>query len=173
MSEGVGAMMRLARSEAGLSPEQITPVDLHAILDSLGAIFEPMARERDIGFWIDSAGPAVVGGDSAWLCQLFGNVIDNAIRYNRPGGRVGVALEREGGLVAVRISDSGVGIPAAEIDRVFERFHRVSQGRDTRGWGVGLAIAREIARSHGGSIALESKLGVGSVFTVRLPLADG
>jgi two-component system phosphate regulon sensor histidine kinase PhoR len=101
------------------------------------------------------------------------NVLDNAVRYSSQGGSVSVSVRQEGDVAAVAISDTGEGIPTRDTERVFERFYRVdsARSRGTGGTGLGLAIVKHVAESHGGSISLDSELGVGSTFTIRLPLA--
>lgn len=112
-----------------------------------------------------SAHPALVD-------QLIGNLVSNAIRYNRPGGRVDVAVRAEGEDAVISVTDTGIGIPAADLEKIFERFYRVdkSRSRDKGGTGLGLAIAKHAALQHGGSIQVGSEEGVGTTFTVHLPL---
>lgn len=101
------------------------------------------------------------------------NLVENAIRYTEPGGIVDVRTARENGHALVVVSDTGLGIPARDIPRVFERFYRVdsARSRDTGGTGLGLAIVRHVADRHGGSVDVKSELGAGSTFTMRLPIA--
>jgi signal transduction histidine kinase len=100
------------------------------------------------------------------------NLLDNAIRYTPTPGTVSVSLRREGQMAVVAITDTGVGIPAEDIPFIFERFYRVdkSRSRAEGGSGLGLAICRHIAEAHGGKIEVESQVGVGSTFSVWLPL---
>jgi len=101
------------------------------------------------------------------------NLVENAIRYTEPGGIVDVRTARENGNALVIVSDTGLGIPARDIPRVFERFYRVdsARSRDTGGTGLGLAIVRHVADRHGGTVDVQSELGAGSTFTIRLPIA--
>jgi signal transduction histidine kinase len=100
------------------------------------------------------------------------NLLDNAIRYTQPGGEIRLWLERRDGAAVVRVKDTGIGIPAADLGRVFERFYRVDAARDkqTGGTGLGLAIVRHVAESHGGQVGVSSTLGAGSTFTASIPL---
>lgn len=100
------------------------------------------------------------------------NLVENALRYSEPGGVVKVRASRENGTAVVTVSDDGIGIPARDLPRVFERFYRVdtARARDTGGTGLGLAIVRHVVDRHGGTVNVESELGSGSTFTVRLPL---
>jgi signal transduction histidine kinase len=102
---------------------------------------------------------------------MFTNLVDNAVKYTPPGGRVEVTGGSEGAEIVIRVSDTGIGIPEAKLPRIFERFYRVDKARskETGGTGLGLSIARHIAENHGGRVAVESTPGEGSTFTVNLP----
>ena len=109
--------------------------------------------------------------DEALVQQLTLNLVENAIKYTPPGGRVRLELRRSGGQAEIVVNDTGCGIPAADRDRIFERFVRLDQARDTLGGaGLGLPIARWIAESHGGVVTLEATSPSGSTFVARLPL---
>jgi len=113
-----------------------------------------------------------VVGDAAALGRLVANLLDNAIKYNRPGGRVTVALERKGDAALLTVADGGIGIPPSALPRIFERFYRVDKGRarDEGGTGLGLAIVKHVAQAHGGRVEVESRMGEGTSFRVILPL---
>ena len=117
----------------------------------------------------------VVDGDARRLRQLFLNLITNAIKYTSSGGRVELSLsQRVGNEIAFTVRDTGIGMSAADLSHVFERFWRADRARsrtsERGGFGLGLAISQWIAQAHGGRIAVQSRLGRGSVFTVTLPL---
>ena len=117
------------------------------------------------------ARPAVsVLGDSARLMQLVSNLVDNALKFTQPGGKVTIQLEREQAKAKLVVRDTGQGIPADQVPHIFERFYQVSSARATGGCGLGLSICRWIAAAHGGTIEVVSKTPGGSTFTVRLPL---
>ncbi len=111
--------------------------------------------------------------DQARMEQVIANVISNAVKYNRPGGRVEVSAFVEGDQVAVRVKDTGIGIPQEDIPRLFERFYRVdkARSRERGGTGLGLAIAKEIVEQHNGTIQVESQLDQGTAVTIRIPAA--
>lgn len=115
-----------------------------------------------------------VFGDEEMLAVAFKNIIENAIVYSAEGSKVGVALTKDGGVAEVVISDSGVGISKEDQKRIFERFYRTdpARSRQTGGTGLGLSIVKHVIESHLGEIKLFSKPGVGSTFTLRLPVAD-
>lgn len=120
---------------------------------------------------VDVKVDAFVTGDRRQLVSAVQNLLENAIKYSEPGTSVEISTRRSQNNVHVEVRDHGVGIPAKEIDRIFERFYRVdrARSRDTGGTGLGLAIARHIATNHGGEIIVHSIEGVGSTFTLSLP----
>lgn len=109
------------------------------------------------------------------LEQLFTNLVENAIKYNKPGGRVEITGASQQEIAVIKVRDTGIGIAEEHIPRLFERFYRVdtSRSREIGGTGLGLSIVKHIAVLYGGDISVESKVGEGTVFTVRLPLASG
>jgi two-component system sensor histidine kinase SenX3 len=117
----------------------------------------------------------VVRGDARQLVSAIFNLLDNAIKYSDPDSTVEVRSRRDGDVVAIEVSDQGIGIPAADLERVFERFYRVdaARRRTTGGTGLGLAIVRHVAINHGGDVAVRSRAGEGSTFTLSLPATPG
>jgi heavy metal sensor kinase len=168
LSATVTAMLRLARSESGLGPGQAADVELVRLLDGVISLFQPVAEERGIALKLVAAQPVEIQGDLAWLRELFASLVQNAIAHTPAGGSVTISVGKKSAEVVVQVEDTGEGIPPAEHDRIFDRFYRVSPARDVPGSGLGLALARQIAIAHGGSIELESEIGRGSTFTVRL-----
>lgn len=116
--------------------------------------------------------PAVVLGDRHRLTQMLWNLVENALRYTDPGGRVTLCSRALGHVVEITITDTGIGIPAEHIPRLFERFYRVDRARtrDQSSTGLGLPIVKQVAEAHGGSVRVESRLGEGSTFIVTLPV---
>ena len=175
LARGADAMLRLARSEAGLDPAGRQPVDLRPLLVEVVDFFSPLAADGDVKLELRAAGgvPAVVG-DGEWLRQLFANLVDNALKFTPAGGSVSVELAADpaqrAALVSVR--DTGSGIDPDQRERIFERFHKVDTSRSEAGFGLGLALAREIAKAHGGAIRVESEPGRGSTFQVVLPFGS-
>jgi signal transduction histidine kinase len=108
-------------------------------------------------------------GDEMRLGQLIDNLLSNAVKFS-PGGTVTVTVGRRGDQATLAVSDTGVGIPPEDVDKVFDRFFRASTAGTTMGSGLGLSIARSIAEAHGGTIGLTSEVGVGTTFWVELPL---
>ncbi len=131
------------------------------------------AEDAGLSFAIDTDGHVAVRGSPRDLALLVRNLIENAIQYTRPGGRVEVSVSSEDGSAVFKVRDSGIGIPSRDQARIFERFYRVdrARSRDTGGTGLGLSIVKHVAANHGGTVNVDSHLGRGSNFTVRLPLA--
>jgi heavy metal sensor kinase len=170
LSGGVNALLRLAQLEEGLPPESLGPVDLAALLATLVEFFAPLAEERGIEVTAEALPEALVTADGGWLRQLFSNLVDNAVKYCAPGCHVRISATRESDAVCVSVADDGPGIPRAELATLFERYGRGAAQRNLPGYGLGLPIAREIARAHGGRITVESEVGRGTTFRVWLPL---
>ena len=120
-------------------------------------------------------GPARVHGDEESLEQVFTNILSNAIKFNRPGGTVRVKVTTEPESVVVEIRDTGIGIAPENLSRLFDQFFQAAprEGGVRKGSGLGLSIAKKIVEAHDGRIDVESRQGVGTVFTVRLPAASG
>ncbi len=120
---------------------------------------------------VESVPGTMVIGDRRQLVSALQNLLENAIKYSDSGSSVEVSVRRADGDVLIDVRDRGVGIPAKELDRIFERFYRVdrARSRETGGTGLGLSIARHIAHNHGGDILVHSIEGAGSTFTLKLP----
>lgn len=164
--------LTLARLESDRLARERVKVDLRQIIPNILATYEPLAAQEGVKLEARLAEEAcLVGGDPHCLNVLFDNLIINAIKYNRPEGRVTVSAARQGEEVEVGVADTGVGIPPAQQQFLFDEFFRVrGEGtKKTSGTGLGLAICRRIVSELGGRIAVESQPGAGSTFCVRLP----
>jgi two-component system OmpR family sensor kinase len=177
MGRMVEQLLDLAKIEAGQIVMAREAVDLGAVLESCVEKLTPQAVRGDVllAAGLNRLPPDVrVTGDGDRLAQVFIVLLDNALKHTPGGGKVAVTAETfEASQVEVSVSDTGPGIPAGDLPRIFERFYQVdkSRTRGRGGAGLGLSIAREIVAAHGGEIAAESIVGVGSKFTVRLPMA--
>jgi two-component system sensor histidine kinase SenX3 len=171
LSRIVADLLDLSRLESG--SELNERVRLDALVREDAERYEDQAREASVRLTVDAEAAATVRGAARDLSLLVRNLIDNAIRYTRPGGTVDVRVSERSGEVELTVCDSGVGIPVRDLPRVFERFYRVdrARSRETGGTGLGLSIVRHVAENHGGSVSVTSELGVGSTFTVQLPSA--
>jgi heavy metal sensor kinase len=166
----VDDLLTLARADAGMLALQPAPFDLRACVEESAEMIRPLAAERGIALGLDLE-PVTWTGDRQRLSQVATNLLSNAIRYNRDDGRVDVRLAVKGPEVVLSVSDTGVGIAEEERELLFKRFHRVdkARSRDLGGSGLGLAICRSLVEAHDGALDCESRPGVGSTFTVRLP----
>jgi len=172
MSSLIDQLLTLARADAGKEQWNFAEVDLGKLIINLSADVEVLCQEKGLSFHLGRTENLVVKADEARLRQLFMNVLSNAVRYTPNAGTVSISLRREGQMAVVAVTDTGIGIPAEEIPFIFERFYRVDKARSRTegGAGLGLAISRHIAEAHGGRIDVESQVGVGSTFSVWLPL---
>ncbi len=165
-------LLTLSELESGKLLAEPERIPLRAALDSALHTVEAEARIREVTVRAGPVEEAFVVGDRTRLEQALINLLDNAIKFNRPGGEVSVAAgAAEDGKVRVSIADTGVGIPSEDLSRIFERFYRAdkARSREMGGTGLGLAIVKHIIERMNGSVEVESTLGKGSTFTVILP----
>jgi heavy metal sensor kinase len=173
MAQLLGELLTLARADReqeALAREPVPLADL--VADTLAAL-EPLAEERGVALEAGALIPCTIVGDQTRLTQLLINLVDNALTYTPAGGRVTVGLARDADMALLSVADTGIGIAPEHLEHLFERFYRVdaARSRAAGGAGLGLAIADWIARAHDGEVAVTSRIGVGSIFSVRLPLA--
>jgi heavy metal sensor kinase len=168
-------ILTLARAEAGEIRLAHDPVDLGALVVDIGEQMESVAQARDVRLMTTVDGQAMVRGDRGWLERLLLILLDNAIKFTPPGGRVSATVRVHAGTAALEVADTGVGIDADSLPRVFDRFYQADASRsrsDDRGAGLGLALARWIVAHHQGTIEVASTPGTGAVFTVRLSINE-
>jgi heavy metal sensor kinase len=167
----VDGLMLLARADAGVLRMDQRPVELHLLVQNVYAQTQILAEAKRIDFQLGPVECLVLPGDDERLRRLLLNLVDNAIKYTPPGGRVTLALRRQGDQVALEVTDTGIGLSPQEQTQIFQRFYRTREARlqSATGSGLGLCIARSIAVAHGGTIQLDSAHGQGSTFTVYLP----
>jgi heavy metal sensor kinase len=171
LSRIVDDMFTLARADAGSYPVRPTPMYLDEVFDEVVRGSRVVASTRRITIADTAARPASFTGDEDLIRRLILNVLDNAVRYAPSNSVIRAALDRAGDHYAIVISDDGPGIPAEVQPRIFERFYRVdaARSRPDGGAGLGLALARWIARVHGGDVVLASSSSLGSTFLITLP----
>ncbi|RME10843.1 MAG: histidine kinase, partial [Aquificota bacterium] len=165
-------LLILTKLESGEERIKREEIDLRVLVEEVYDLLEPQAQEREVELLNSVEHGFKVKGDWDKLFLLLKNLVDNAIKYNRVGGRVEVRVKKTGSQVKIEVEDTGIGIPREHLPFIFERFYRVdpSRSRDLGGTGLGLSIVKHIALSHGGKIEVISKEGRGSTFTVYLPL---
>jgi heavy metal sensor kinase len=173
MSRVVTDLFTLARVDTGRGALQKERVRLGPLLEDSRETWQPMASLRNILIEL-RGGDAEVLGNPVALRRVFMNLVENAVKYNRQGGRVGVSVGRRDGKVLVEVSDTGYGIAPEHLPKLFRRFFRADQGRsrETGGAGLGLAICKSFVESHEGRISVSSTPGVGTTFSVELPAAE-
>ena len=167
-------MLTLSDLESGRSLSEPEKVSVRAALESALHTVEAEARVREVTVLPGPVEDALVIGDKTRLEQALINLLDNAIKFNRPGGEVFVTAGPAGrDKVRVAVSDTGVGIPSEDLSRIFERFYRVdkARSRELGGTGLGLAIVKHVVERMGGTVTVESTLGKGSTFTLEFPAA--
>jgi len=173
LSQIVSDLLDLSRLESDTGVRAVVDV-AQIVTDEVNRQVE---RAREAGVSLDFAGEGrdvVVLGSGPDVALLVRNLLDNAIRYTGEGGTIHVSLSRDDGEAVLAVRDSGIGIPSRDRGRIFERFYRVdrARSRETGGTGLGLSIVKHVAENHGGSVSVESELGRGSTFTVRIPSAS-
>jgi signal transduction histidine kinase len=171
----VTSMLDLAQIETRATLV-MSPVPLGVFLEKCLRGFRPLANEQGVRLNFDPLkDDVIVQIDAARMERVIDNLVSNAIKYNVPGGCVEVVMQTEAGYALIQIQDSGLGIPAEDIPHIFEAFYRGGQEshEDIEGTGLGLSVVKAIVEQHKGQISVESQPGKGSLFTVRLPLADG
>jgi two-component system phosphate regulon sensor histidine kinase PhoR len=168
----VARLLEQARVESGELVLQIAEIDLEEVARPIVASFAPQAASKNVNLELRALRPAIVEADEQRLAQVFVNLIDNALRFTSEGGTVTVSIDVEEGHAVLRVQDTGVGIPFKDLPYVFERFYVVdrSRTRGVSGVGLGLSIVRQIVEAHHGTAEVESRLGRGSTFTVRIPM---
>ena len=167
-------LLKLARIEAGKLELEFHRVDIADIIESCATTTLMRASRRNLSLDV-SFPPALpaVRGDSSLLREVLQNLLDNAVQYTQPGGKITLSANAGDSEAIVTVADTGIGIPQAEKERIFERFYRVdaARSREVGGTGLGLSIAKHIVEAHGGRIWVDSSVGQGSQFHFSIPLA--
>lgn len=166
------SLLTLARFAGDRPPVQLGPLALEPLVRELVNDLTVVAEDHRIHLALRTEPTPPVLGDAERLKQLLINLLDNALRYTEPGGRVTVRLQAGSDRVSIAVEDTGQGIEPEHLPHLFERFYRTdrARARDSGGTGLGLPIVKEIAEAHGGTVQVESRIGKGSVFTVLLPI---
>lgn len=168
----VSDLLTLVNIDSGGTRLNLAELDLNALMREQVKRLLPLARENGIEINLEMKDEISIMGDGLKLQQVIYNVIDNAIKYTPRGGEVETSLSRNGRRALIRISDTGIGIPAEDLPHIFDRFYRVDKARSraTGGTGLGLSIVKQIVQQHGGTITATSAEGKGTSFVIDLPI---
>jgi signal transduction histidine kinase len=152
---------------------QVTRIDLNDVAHGAARSAARLAQDAELKFTFQPNGPLPVDADAERCREVLLAVLDNAVKYTLAGGSVVLRTSSEAGFAVVTVSDTGIGVAAQEVERLFDRFYRVDKARSRAagGTGLGLSIAREIVDAHHGTLDIESEPNTGTTVTLRLPLA--
>lgn len=174
LSRLIRQLLDVSRFDAGGGKLDTKPVVLSEFLDDLERAFRVLALQREVSFDVKSDRdiPHEVLWDPVRINEVLGNLLSNAFKFTNKAGRVSLVVGREGDQVRMEVSDTGAGIPRDQIQHIFEKFYQADTQAPLalRGAGLGLAIAKSIVTAHNGSIEVQSRVGVGTTFTIRLPV---
>jgi two-component system phosphate regulon sensor histidine kinase PhoR len=167
----IADIIQLSQLDEGKTQFVREKVDVGMLLEEVVQRLRPLAEQNEVTLSV-YVEPSSVTGVRQVLQEIFYNLCENAIKYNKPGGTVKASVIQVGNQAVVKVVDTGIGIPAEEQPRVFERFYRVDKSRnlDTGGTGLGLAIAKELIEAHGGKITIDSRFREGTTVLLELPV---
>jgi heavy metal sensor kinase len=167
--EMINTTLDIAEAESGAARLKLTDVDLVGLVHDALELFESVAEDKQVTITTELPGHCPIRGDLQRLQRVVANLLDNALKYIPAGGRVTIKLADEGQQVRLSVADTGIGISADEMARIFERFYRCDRSRTEHGNGLGLSLALAFVRAHGGDITVNSTLAQGSTFIAVLP----
>lgn len=171
VSSMLTTLMDISEAETGTMRLNVVPIELAKLVSEVTDLYEDTAEDAGIALQANVPADLVVNADRDRLRQALANLVDNAIKYTPPGGRVDASASVENGMIAIRVADTGPGISKQDLPRIFDRLYRGDQSRATHGLGLGLSLVRAYVEAQGGTVTVESELGHGSIFTIRLPIS--
>ena len=166
------ALMDIAEAETGAMRLRVEAVDVSSVVRDAVNLYVDLAEDKQIDVAVDAAEPIVAPADRARLMQAVANLVDNAVKYTPPAGRIALSVRRREDTVEIAVSDTGIGIPADELPQIWDRLFRGDRSRSQRGLGLGLSLVRAIVEAHHGRVDVTSTPGQGSTFTLRLPTSQ-
>ena len=169
----VSGLLDLSRVEATPIDQPKERIDLTSLLQQFAEAFASRAEQAERTFQLDlGESPVFIEGNAGQIQRAVENLLENALKFTREGDTINLSLETQSDAALLRVTDTGIGIPATDLPRLFGRFHRGQNSSSLPGSGLGLAIVRAIVESHHGQVAARSEgIGQGSSFSIRLPLA--
>lgn len=170
--ELINTMLDISQTEAGARPLARERIDLSSVVEDVYELFRPAAEDKGVALRLEQQRQMLVDGDTRRLKRAIAHIVDNAVKYTMPGGSVTVNCSGNADKADVSISDTGVGIPEEDLEKVFARFYRVDKSRAEAGNGLGLSLSRAILRAHGGDVTVTSVFGEGSTFTATVPAVN-
>ena len=173
MNQLINDILMISRLEAKEAELIKTQVRLSVLLEDVVESLKPVAAFHEVTIHVDCK-PVRMNANTQQIKELFGNLISNAVKYNKPGGEVWVSVTRENHSIVIFVKDNGMGIPGDSLGRIFERFYRVDKGRSKKqgGTGLGLSIVKHIVNFYRGTITVRSELDLGTEFAVTLPVEE-
>jgi signal transduction histidine kinase len=168
-------LLDMTRLESGQKRRELEPVNVTEAARSAIELMSTAAAQREITLALDSKEEITIHADRGEMDMMFNNLVSNAVKYNRDGGNVNVAVERVNGQLQIAVSDTGIGMTPEEVERLFGEFVRIKneQTRNVLGSGLGLSILKRLAQLYDGDVTVESEEGKGSTFTVTLKTLEG
>jgi len=166
----LNTLMDISEAESGAMHLRRDAVELGEVVSRAVTLYRDVADAKGIALTAHTAAGVVVAADRTRLEQVAANLIDNALKYTPPGGRVDVEVLADGGRARIRVRDTGLGIRPDELPRIWDRLFRGDTSRSERGLGLGLSLVKAVVEAHGGTVEVESEPGQGSVFTISLPV---
>jgi signal transduction histidine kinase len=168
----LNSLMDISEAETGTLLLQFEAVNVLEIVQEVVGLYEYVAEDKNVSIAVACSSDLTLVADRSRLRQVIANLLDNAIKYNACGGRVSIKARKEPNEVVLVVEDNGMGIPADEIPRIWDRLHRGDESRSQPGLGLGLSLVKAIVHAHRGDIEVQSQPGVGSAFAVTLPTAS-
>jgi signal transduction histidine kinase len=165
----VNILMDISEAETGVMGLNVEEVNLSTLFEDVLELYSYVAEDKNITITAVAPPELTLRVDPNRMRQVLANLVDNSIKYTPSGGRVEIRAARKEGEVEIRVEDTGEGIPAGEIPKIWERLYRVDKSRSRRGLGLGLSLVKAIIHAHGGTVDVKSEPGSGSIFTVHLP----